>query len=419
MGFVEKHQKALNKNAQSQFWGGVASNIGGNIKQRFDDQEKSQATEQVLGTLNPELANRGLGEALTQNPQLAEIIVGPYIRQQNAMTAMDKEQSLKLALEDKDFANAQALEERRYGNQRSAANQEAMLRSRLDKESVDTRTRAGIQEERARAMTKRSIEAQDYGGEEAMIRAKRRGINLDLKTADTKQRIADLELERAKGTPIPEGEYYRNDISPREMEQMRKSGRTLEDLNRMSSDRADQGRASAYAQQVNETARANQVREKQKRAEFEWKVKSKEIDQALSQKSVDARSLSALLATPGGTVAVMKDPELRDRVQKIIPNLFDSLDPDLRSSESGGSPAGAPQGGGGPSPGAFNEESLSEDYSMALTAAKSKFPQGSPYRGALSKLVAQYEGAQTIEERASTLKKIQALIQINENRGGK
>lgn len=56
---------------------------------------------------------------------------------------------------------------------------------------------------------------------------------------------------------------------------------------------------------------------------------------------------------------------------------------------------------------------------MALTAAKSKFPQGSPYRGALSKLVAQYEGAQTIEERASTLKKIQALIQINENRGGK
>lgn len=415
MGFVEKHQKALNKNAQNQFWGGVASNIGGNIKQHFDDQEKSQATEQVLGTLNPELANRGLGEALTQNPQLAEIIVGPYIRQQNAMSAMDREQSLKLALEDKDFANAQAVEQMRYGNDISVKTREAAYRSKLDREQDERRLDNSISE----ARMKRSIEAQDYGGEEAMIRTKRRGIDLNLKTADTKQRIADLELERAKGTPIPEGEYYRNDISPREMEQMRKSGRTLEDLDRMSSDRADQGRASAYAQQVNETARSNQVREKQKRAEFEWKVKSKEIDQALSQKSVDARSLSALLATPGGTVAVMKDPELRDRVQKIIPNLFDSLDPDLRSSESGGSSAGAPQGGGGPSPGAFNEESLSEDYSMALTAAKSKFPQGSPYRGALSRLVAQYESAQTIEERASTLKKIQALIQINENRGGK
>jgi hypothetical protein len=417
MGFVEKHQKALNQNAQNQFWGGVASNVGGNIKQHFDDQEKSQATEQVLGTLNPQLANRGLGEALTKNPQLAEIIVGPYIRQQNAMTAMDKESSLRMALEDKDFANAQALEEMRYGNQRSAANQDAMLRSKMDRESVDYRTRSGIQEERARALTKRGIEAQDYGGEEAMVRTKRRGIELDLKTADTKQRIADLELDRAKGTPILEGEYYRNDISPREMNAMRKSGRTLEDLDRVGLGRADQTRAQSYAKQVDETARANRVREKQRRAEFEWKTKSKEIDQALSQKSIDQRALNVLLATPGGTVAVMKDLELRDRVQNIIPNLFDSLDPDLRSSESAG---GSAQGGGAPAaPGSFDEESLGQNYSMAVTAAKSKFPTGSPYRGAFNTLVQQYERAQTIEERAATLQKIQNLIKINDNRGGK
>lgn len=250
MGNLRKeYQKQINQNAQNQYWGSVMSGIGQKVDQNLQREASAKATEQALLATNPDLANKGLGEALARNPALADALIQPYVTRQNQMALADREHKYRMDLEGVDARNARELEEMRIrGN-----NQGRMAGARME---LDLATRKGqIEDQRMRANAPWQLQ---QAGAEAEARARSthnaeaaaRGLSPEAWAArleeerqlklDKEKAILDAaKTEKANrdrdNREIPD-DYYSPDVSPFWMKQLREKGGTMADLQKAEAD---------------------------------------------------------------------------------------------------------------------------------------------------------------------------------------
>lgn len=327
MGWYEKITAAKNQAANNAYWGGVIDRtVTGSVESisnELQTRRKAEANETAISTLNPNLAGKGLGEALARNPSLSDSLLQPYIRNQYDIANDDRTYQRSMDLEK--FSNQNILDRERINDERDMQNART-----LRGEELDFAPRRIEAEERARRQARiaesglseqdfiaREIEDQNRkrAKEEAEIeRIKKDSSNIGRATADDEARAAAIQQEQARQAEALPPNFYSNIVPPRYMQMVKTRGDLEREEKRFADINSKQARVD-NTESLIETRRGKLTLEQAKQA---YKQDFDAQDRAMRASRDRVRTFTSILDTDAGKFRYQTDPVFKAQADEIL-----------------------------------------------------------------------------------------------------